>query len=121
MLEFASAKQRFSLEDSRKVYTLHIAIPDFYASSSPDVEGYDSDEGLVLLSKADLQACFDPVVDQITELVRTQVRDVANRGRPRIQTLLLLGEFVDSPYLKANLSTWCVENSIRLVTPHPGG
>jgi hypothetical protein len=121
MQEYESAKQRFSLQDSPKVYDLQLASPDLYASRSPDVQGYDSDQELVLLSKADLQAFFDPVIDQITELVRTQVRDVGNRGRSRIQTLLPLGEFGDSLYLKANLSTWCVENSIRRATPHSGG
>ncbi|EEP75420.1 conserved hypothetical protein [Uncinocarpus reesii 1704] len=62
---------------------------------------YDDEECLVMINDGDLRAVFDPVVDQILELVRQQIKDAnAETGKNTINKIILVGGFGDSEYLR---------------------
>jgi hypothetical protein len=70
----------------------------------------------------DMLSFFRPVVDKIIKLLKDQVQraERENNGS-RVNTVLLVGGFGDSPYLLEVIKLWCKKNNnIRvLCPPHP--
>jgi hypothetical protein len=88
---------------------------------TPALEKFYNDAmGQVILAIADMQALFDPVVEAVFKLVGGQVEQVRRGGEPRIETMVLVGGFGSSPYIKERLGEWCAERDIRLTTPVTG-
>jgi hypothetical protein len=92
-----------------------------------------------MIHSKDIQGLFDPVVTDISNLVREQVREVWRKGAAidvilpffdfsggqmltlTIQRIILVGGFGESPYLYKTLAQWCkVNGNIKLMRPeHP--
>lgn len=120
MDQFEMRKRDFSLETpSRKAYRLNLPMRELVVT--PELEKYyDADFSVILLTKEDMKSLFDPVVEIILKLVKSQVDQVKRDKEPRIQTLCHVGGFGSSPYVKERLREWCSENDIRLTTPWNG-
>jgi hypothetical protein len=70
----------------------------------------------------DMLSFFRPVVDKIIKLLKDQIqRAERENDGSRVNTILLVGGFGDSPYLLDQIRTWCKKNNnIRvLCPPHP--
>ncbi|KAF2163638.1 hypothetical protein M409DRAFT_25826 [Zasmidium cellare ATCC 36951] len=75
----------------------------------PNSEFYDDEDGFVLLSGKDIKDVFDPTVEQVIGLVEQQ-RDMIRAQGKRLDRLVLVGGFGDSPYLYQRLKDWCQRN-----------
>ena len=120
MDQFEMKKRDFSQKTpSRKPYRLHLPMRELVVTLKLE-EYYDLDFSAVLLTKEDMKGLFDPVIDIILKLLKSQVDQVRRANEPRIQTMCLVGGFGSSPYVKERLLEWCSENAIRLTTPWTG-
>lgn len=93
-----------------------------------------------MIHSKDIQGLFDPVVTEISNLVRHQVQEVRRKKGAAIdvinpfldfhndkvltitiQRIILVGGFGESPYLYKALAEWCkVNGNIKLMRPeHP--
>ncbi|KAL7934660.1 actin-like ATPase domain-containing protein [Trichoderma chlorosporum] len=118
---FESKKKDFKMEDSvtRKASRLPLRMPQL--KMTPDLERYYQKRLYsVLLSQADFQAVFDPVIDNIIKLIQDQVDRVRQGNERPIETIILVGGFGSSPYLNERLAGWCRPRNIRLSTPATG-
>ncbi|KAH8650615.1 Hsp70 family protein-like protein [Tricladium varicosporioides] len=117
MLSFETAKRDFGRNDDdddiREVTDLKLDIPDS--------EFYDEEEQVVKLTYKDIQGLFDPVITEISNLVRQQVKEVRRKKGAAIDRIILVGGFGESPYLNKALAEWCKANgNIKLMRPeHP--
>lgn len=81
---------------------------------------YEKRSSSVLLTQADYQELFDPVIDTVIKLVEDQVEQIKAANERLIDTIVLVGGFGSSPYLKERLGDWCSGRNIRLTTPLSG-
>ncbi|KAK3070302.1 hypothetical protein LTR53_010703 [Teratosphaeriaceae sp. CCFEE 6253] len=81
---------------------------------------YDDEEGMVRLTRDDVESLFAPVVNEILRLVAEQRTAIQREGHD-IDRLVLIGGFGDSDYLYSRVKTWCQTNGdIQLLCPeHP--
>ena len=90
-----------------------------------------------MINSKDIQGLFDPVVREISNLVRQQVKEVNRKTGAAIdvifpfvdfrndqiltftiQRIILVGGFAESPYLYKALAKWCkVNGNIKLMRP----
>ena len=90
-----------------------------------------------MIYSEDIQGLFDPVVREISNLVRQQVKEVKRKTGAAIdvifpfvdlhndqiltftiQRIILVGGFAESPYLYKALAEWCKTNgNIKLMCP----
>ena len=94
----------------------------------------------LMMHSKDIKGLFDPVVTEISNLVRQQVKEVRRKKGAAIdvifpfpdsynnqiltftiQRIILVGGFSESPYLNKALAEWCkVNGNIKLMCPeHP--
>ncbi|KAK5090422.1 hypothetical protein LTR05_000594 [Lithohypha guttulata] len=62
-----------------------------------------------------MKSFFDPVVESVIKKVEEQKAQLA-RKNAKINRVVLIGGFGDSPYLNARLKSWCTSNDIRRFT-----
>ncbi|KAH7411293.1 Hsp70 family protein-like protein [Cadophora sp. MPI-SDFR-AT-0126] len=117
MRNFERVKRDFGLKEDDDVQELGPIRLNF----TPDSEYYDEDEHVIKLSYTDLQKVFDPVIEEITKLVRQQIREAKDKKGAVIDRVILVGGFAESPYLHKTLTEWCRDNGgISLMCPeHP--
>ncbi|KAK0717343.1 hypothetical protein B0T26DRAFT_775631 [Lasiosphaeria miniovina] len=120
MDDFELAKQDFTISNpSRRPRRIALAMRSLVVT--PDLEKYyDEGMGQIKLYNEDMNTVFDPVVDVILKLVADQVDQAKRLNEPRIQTIVLVGGFDSSLYIKDRLGPWCAERDIRLTTPWHG-
>lgn len=90
-----------------------------------------------MIHSKDIQGLFDPVVREISNLVRQQVKEVRNKTGAAIdvifpfidshndqvltftiQRIILVGGFAESPYLYKAIAEWCkINGNIKLMRP----
>ncbi|OBT74750.1 hypothetical protein VF21_06621 [Pseudogymnoascus sp. 05NY08] len=114
MKSFESSKRDFGRDDDdddiRELTDLKLDIPDS--------EFYDEEEQFVKLTYKDIQGLFDPVVREISNLVRQQVKEVRSKTGAAIDRIILVGGFAESPYLYKAIAEWCKANgNIKLMRP----
>ncbi|QSZ31534.1 hypothetical protein DSL72_001101 [Monilinia vaccinii-corymbosi] len=87
----------------------------------PDSAHFDEEDRLVLLSHNDMENLFNPVIDEITRLVKQQVDAARDTQKAKINRIILVGGLGESPYLNKKLKLWCTKNgNITLICPlHP--
>ncbi|PMD34535.1 Hsp70 family protein-like protein [Hyaloscypha variabilis F] len=90
MTSFEKHKRDFGLNDNKDVREIGPIRLDV-----SDSEYFDEDERNVKLTYEDMEALFRPVVSDIENLLR-------------IQRLILVGGFAQSPYLRNSLEEWCL-------------
>ncbi|KAK4152182.1 heat shock protein SSA3 [Chaetomidium leptoderma] len=113
MASFEKAKQSFgtSENDSYEIYPI-----DMRGGLRRD--HYDEDEAAVILSKRDMEEIFDPVVDDVLRLISQQVNHILQAKGKRIKSIVIVGGFGNSDYLKGKLDAWCATNGgIKCIRP----
>lgn len=120
MDQFELKKKDFgSSAPSRRAHRIPLHMP--LLKQTPDLDQYyEKRSSSVLLRHEDYKLLFDPVVDTIIDLIDNQVSQIKESGETAITTIVLVGGFGSSPYLKENISTWCQSRNIRLTTPMSG-
>jgi hypothetical protein len=80
---------------------------------------YDFENDEILVSTADFQQCFDPVVARIIKIVSNHIKQAQKKGTAAIKLIILAGGFADSLYLWKSLHKWCQEDGreIELLAP----
>ncbi|KAM3433684.1 hypothetical protein MY4824_005810 [Beauveria thailandica] len=120
MNQFEQRKKDFSRGNvSRRAHRIPLFMPAMNYTSETE-KFYEKRSSSVLLTHEDLQNIFDPVVKKILALVRDQVDRTKELGETRISTIVLVGGFASSPYLRESIQDWCDENEMRLTTPMSG-
>jgi tRNA A37 threonylcarbamoyltransferase TsaD len=121
MDQFESKKKDFSMKNpSKRPHRLVLPMPTLELTRENQMY-YESRSSSVLLRPEDYQRLFDPVIDNIFQLLQNQIDQAAKTDGSLIDTLVLVGGFGSSPYLKERLGAWCKEKNIRLTTPISGG
>uniref|UniRef100_A0A093VJ31 Heat shock 70 kDa protein 12B n=1 Tax=Talaromyces marneffei PM1 TaxID=1077442 RepID=A0A093VJ31_TALMA len=97
MGRFEVLKRNFGIESEDTTHELELSM----RPSQVDPQYYDEDEGAVIISYQDLRDIFDPVVDQIIDLIRIQMEDASKDMEAGIiNRIILVGGFGDSEYLR---------------------
>ncbi|KAL6822786.1 actin-like ATPase domain-containing protein [Trichoderma sp. SZMC 28015] len=121
MDSFESKKKDFKLKNlaTRRDARVQLFMPRL--KKTPDLERYyERRSHSILLSKADFQTIFDPVIDKIIKLIEDQINRVKRMDERPIETIILVGGFGSSPYLNERLTDWCEPRGIRLTIPATG-
>ncbi|KAL4863291.1 hypothetical protein BDV12DRAFT_202257 [Aspergillus spectabilis] len=115
MKRFELLKRDFGASDEQASFELPLNM----TVDDPDPKYFDEDERLVIVSSDDLRKLFDPVVDQIIQLVKRQIDDAnTEAGRDIIKRIILVGGFGDSEYLrKAFKSSFGSDGKIAITVP----
>ena len=121
MDQFEMKKRDFSMSSvSRRPHRLTLLMRSLVMT--PELEKYyDPDFSCIFLTQEDMKSLFDPVVDIILKLVEDQVAQVKSKKEPRIETMVLVGGFGSSPYIRERLLEWSAQQDIRLTSPWGGG
>ncbi|CAM1511902.1 Fc.00g094150.m01.CDS01 [Cosmosporella sp. VM-42] len=120
MDQFELRKKDFSLKNpSRRAQRIPLFMPQLQLTPALE-KYYEKRSNSVLLTSADFKMLFDPVVDMILKLVGDQVAQVKKANESAVETLVLVGGFGSSPYLKERLSEWCEDANMRMTTPISG-
>ena len=120
MDQFELKKRDFSMKyPSRRPHRLNLTMRDLVMTTELKPH-YEENFGHVLITQDDMLSLFKPVADKVIELVSNQVdRSVEDSGK-KIDTIVLVGGFSSSPYIKERLQEWCQLRSIRMTTPWKG-
>ncbi|KAH7324857.1 hsp70-like protein [Stachybotrys elegans] len=120
MDQFELKKRDFSMKTpSRRALRLTLPMKNLKVTEETK-KYYEDNFNYVLLTQQDMKALFDPVVDRIVGLVAEQLERVKRVPKGAIDTMVLVGGFGSSPYIKERLQKWCQAQSIRLTTPWSG-
>ncbi|KAH0528137.1 hypothetical protein TsFJ059_003035 [Trichoderma semiorbis] len=120
MDQFELKKKDFSKKTpSKRAHRLMLHMPGLKVNSSME-KYYERRSSSVLLTQEDYKMLFDPVIDMIIRLVEEQVSQIKMKKERPIETIVLVGGFGSSPYLKEQLTEWCQNRGIRLTTPITG-
>jgi hypothetical protein len=76
-------------------------------------EHYDDEEGLIFLTREDVEGIFEPVVSEVISLVRQQFNTVRKISGDLVQRIILTGGFGESVYLFQRLTQWAAGISPR--------
>lgn len=120
MDQFELKKKDFSSKNpSRRPHRLPLHMPLLKQTARLD-EYYEKRSSSVLLTHKDYKSLFDPVVDTILDLIDEQLSQIKEKDETAIETIVLVGGFGSSPYLRESISEWCRARDIRLTTPVSG-
>ncbi|KAL2138658.1 hypothetical protein VTI28DRAFT_6461 [Corynascus sepedonium] len=100
MASFEKAKQSFGTSENES-----FEIHPIDMQGNLQQEHYDPDEAAVILSKRDMERVFDPVVQDVLNLLSRQVERISHNKGKRINTVVLVGGFGNSDYLKRKLDS----------------
>ncbi|KAM5349521.1 hypothetical protein ACJ41O_006026 [Fusarium nematophilum] len=120
MDQFELKKRDFSMKyPSRRPHRLTLLMRNL--EMTPELaKYYEEPFSYVLITQDDMKSLFDPVVEVIINLVADQVERVRLEESKSIETMVLVGGFGSSPYIKERLKEWCDARNIRLTTPISG-
>ncbi|EGX50091.1 hypothetical protein AOL_s00076g442 [Orbilia oligospora ATCC 24927] len=113
MKTFDFIKKSFG-ETNNDIWFLELGteVPD-------DEEAGIVDSELELTAK-DLQALFDPVVDNVIQLIKDQVKIIQSTHSSEIApTIFLVGGFGESQYLYKRLAEWAANQTPSLIVVNP--
>ncbi|KAI8270021.1 hypothetical protein K4K58_012203 [Colletotrichum sp. SAR11_239] len=104
--QFEDKKKNFSIETASKRPTkLNLKMEGLEGIRNLETY-YDQAQYKVLITRQDMQSLFDPVVDKILQLVADQERRTRKEAGKPIETIVLVGGFGSSPYVKDKLKDW---------------
>ncbi|KAL6811160.1 actin-like ATPase domain-containing protein [Trichoderma sp. SZMC 28013] len=120
MDQFELKKKDFSRKTpSKRAHRLMLHMPGL--THSPFIEKYyERRSSSVLLTQEDYKMLFDPVINMIIRLVEEQVNQIKLKKERPVETIVLVGGFGSSPYLKEQLTEWSQKRGIRVTTPITG-
>ncbi|KAH8715147.1 Heat shock protein 12B [Beauveria bassiana] len=120
MNHFEQRKKDFSSSNaSRRAHRIPLLMPALKHTSRTE-KFYEKRSSSILLTHGDLVDIFKPVVKKIKFLIEDQVYQTKEKGETPISTIVLVGGFASSPYLRESIQDWCDENEMRLTTPMSG-
>ncbi|KAH6606450.1 actin-like ATPase domain-containing protein [Trichoderma cornu-damae] len=120
MDQFELKKKDFSMKTpSRRAHRLVLHMPDLKVTPAME-KYYERRSSSVLLTQADYKMLFDQTIEMVIKLVEEQVNQIKEKKERPIETIVLVGGFGSSPYLKERLTEWCQTRGIRLTTPISG-
>lgn len=120
MDRFEQRKKDFSFSNvRRRVHRIPLFMPDLKHPAKTE-SYYEKRSSSVLLTFADFKELFNPVVKKIIGLINDQVSRATDQKETPISTIVLVGGFASSPYLRESIQEWCEGNEIRLTTPMSG-
>ncbi|APA11341.1 hypothetical protein sscle_07g061110 [Sclerotinia sclerotiorum 1980 UF-70] len=86
--------------------------------NSPSSKHYDDIEHVVHLSCGDMKHLFDPIINQILDLVRSQTKQAKRQRNAEIDRIILVGGLGGSKYLYERLQSWCSANgNVKILCP----
>lgn len=68
------------------------------------------------ISRLEMKALFDPVIDKIIRLIRDQVM-AASVGPQQVNSILLVGGFGESEYLYQRVLKWASQYNVQVIQP----
>ncbi|KAM3500197.1 hypothetical protein MY10362_006621 [Beauveria mimosiformis] len=120
MNQFEQRKKDFSHGNiSRRAHRIPLFMPALKYTSRTETF-YEKRSSSILLTHGDLMDIFKPVVKKIIFLIEDQVYRTKEKGETPISTIVLVGGFASSLYLRESIQDWCDENEMRLTTPMSG-
>ncbi|OAA45111.1 Hsp70 family protein [Beauveria brongniartii RCEF 3172] len=120
MNHFEQHKKDFGYSNvNRRAYRIPLFMPALKYTSKTE-KFYEKRSSSILLTHGDLMDMFKPVVKKIIFLIEDQVYRTKEKGETPISTIVLVGGFASSPYLRESIQDWCDENEMRLTTPMSG-
>ncbi|KAL7805233.1 actin-like ATPase domain-containing protein [Trichoderma aethiopicum] len=120
MDQFELKKKDFSMKTpSKRAHRLVLHMPQLQDTTTT-TKYYEKRSSSVLLTQEDYKMLFDPVIDTIIGLVQDQVNQIKEKSECPIGTIVLVGGFGSSPYLKERLTEWSEIRGIKLTTPITG-
>lgn len=120
MDQFELKKKDFSMKTpSKRAHRLVLHMPQLQVTTTT-AKYYEKRSSSVLLTQEDYKMLFDPVIDMIIGLVQDQVKQIKAKSECPIETIVLVGGFGSSPYLKERLTEWSKIRGIKLTTPITG-
>lgn len=106
---FETAKLAFRNDPLQNKF--YVNVPTVGSLDSAGVFG-----GNFEISRAEMRSLFDPIVDQIIELIKAQV-DTVTRGPHVVNSILLVGGFGESEYLYQKVQAWANRLRIQVIQP----
>ncbi|KAL7936119.1 actin-like ATPase domain-containing protein [Trichoderma chlorosporum] len=120
MDQFELKKKDFSMKTpSTRAHRLILPMPNLRITSLLE-KYYDRRSSSILLTQEDYKMIFDPVIDMVISLVEEQFSQIKSRIEQPIETIVLVGGFGSSPYLKERMTDWCQARGVKLTTPITG-
>ncbi|KAM3510631.1 hypothetical protein MY11210_005716 [Beauveria gryllotalpidicola] len=120
MNQFEQRKKDFSNGNiNRRAHRIPLLMPALNYTSKTETF-YEKRSSSILLTHQDFKDIFNPVVKKILALIEDQVYRTREQGGTPISTIVLVGGFASSPYLRESIQDWCDENEMRLTTPMSG-
>ncbi|KAH0541830.1 hypothetical protein FGG08_003713 [Glutinoglossum americanum] len=106
---FETAKTAF--RDAPGQHKFFVNVPTVDEIREAGVEG-----GHFGISRQEMRSLFDPVIDQIIDLIKHQVMTVS-QGAQRVNSILLVGGFGESEYLYKRVSQWAGRFDVQVIQP----
>ncbi|CAF9934329.1 MAG: hypothetical protein HETSPECPRED_009185 [Heterodermia speciosa] len=113
---FESTKTAFRDDPSQK--TFYVNVPTVGTLEDAGVYG-----GNFEITREEMRTLFDPIVDQIIQLIGLQVQTISQgssqqQGAPvRVNAILLVGGFGESEYLYQRVQSWATQLGIQVIQP----
>ncbi|KAF3920558.1 hypothetical protein ABW20_dc0110195 [Dactylellina cionopaga] len=114
MKNFEEVKCGFRDRDDQETYSL--IVPG--KNNIPEAGVID---GEFEISRADMRALFDPIVDKVITLIAEQIKQINMADQmPSNKQILLVGGFGQSPYLYKRVMDWAKPQGIFVLQPKDG-
>lgn len=91
--------------------TYHVSVPTMDTVQEAGVY-----HGEMFVTREEMRALFDPVIDQILVLISGQLQAISGEGY-RVSSVLLVGGFGESPYLYDRIKEWTDRWGMAIVQP----
>ncbi|KAI9865698.1 MAG: hypothetical protein M1813_002156 [Trichoglossum hirsutum] len=106
---FETAKMAF--RDALGQHKFFVNVPTVDEIKEAGVEG-----GHFGISRQEMRSLFDPIIDQIIDLIKHQVM-IVSQGPQRVNSILLVGGFGESEYLYKRVSLWAGQYDVQVIQP----
>ena len=106
---FELAKIAFRNDESYPTYW--VGVPTI-----GDIEEVGIVGGQFPVSREEMKSLFDPVIDQIIDLIKGQITLVST-GKEVVNSILLVGGFGESEYLYQRVHDWALKYDIHVIQP----
>ncbi|KAL8947831.1 MAG: hypothetical protein Q9222_005928 [Ikaeria aurantiellina] len=102
---FEATKMAFRDEPGQEVF--HVSLPPV-----GDIESIGVQSGNLPITRVEMRALFDPIVDRVISLISGQAAAVSS-----VDLIILVGGFGESEYLYQRVLGWAKTTSIRVLQP----
>ena len=100
---------KIAFRDDPAQQTFYVNVPTIGDLNDAGVYG-----GNFELTREEMRSLFDPVVDQIIDLISVQI---VSAGPQQVNSILLVGGFGESEYLYKRVTTWASQYNVQVIQP----